>query len=71
VVSSSSHEQNSILVDCDIVLLLLMEEGEGEDGDGDDGGRVTSIFVMTLSRHFSFRDKASPLGEIDWAQALT
>jgi len=32
---------------------------------------VTSVFVMTLSRNFSFRDKILSLEEIDWAQALT
>ena len=45
-----------------------MDEGEGEGGDG---GRVTSIFVMTLSRHFGFRDKALLPGQIDWVQVLT
>ena len=32
-----------------------MEEGKGKDGDD---GRVTSVFVMTLSLHFDFCDKA-------------
>jgi len=35
-----------------------MKEGEGEDKNGGDGGRVTSFFVMTLSCHFDFYDKA-------------
>ena len=44
-------------------------EGEGEDGDDEDGGRVTSVFVMTLSHHFSFRDKARLSGRTGRALA--
>ena len=32
---------------------------------------VTSIFMMTLSLNFNFRDKIPSPEEIDWAQALT
>ena len=75
MVDSSSQEffphKLFILVDCDIILLLcLMEEGEGEDVDGGHGGRVTSVFVMNLSRHFNFCNKAPPSGKIDWVQSL-
>ena len=70
VVGSSFQEffppQLLILVDCDVILLFRpMEKGEEEDGDNGDGGRVILVFMMTLSRHFDFRDKASPSGEID------
>jgi len=36
-----------------------------KDGDGSCG---TLVFMMTLSRRFSFCDKAQPLGEIVWAK---
>ena len=56
-----------VLLDCDV--LRPMEEGEGEDGNGGHGGRVTSIFMMTLSCHFSFHDKALLSGRTCWALA--
>ena len=65
LLKSSFPPKLLVLVDCNVVLLLHpMEEGEGEDGDSGDDRRVTSIFVMTLSHNFNFRDKAPPLGEI-------
>ena len=74
VISSSSESfPPKLLVLLDYVILLLhpMEEGEGEDGDGGDGERVRSVFVMTLSHHFNFRDKAQLSGRTGRALAST
>ena len=68
----ASRPQTLALVDSNVVLLLYpMEEGKGENEDGGDGWHDTSVFVTTLFRYISFRDKVPLPGEIGRAPTLT